>query len=194
MRRLVVLLLLCASALLAGPGLAADYAEISARVAAAKKGMETAEQTIAQAQGKLQKAIDKVMQAERFEGPHWAELEQAMKAWSETVEKQAAVMDGHARTLLKLAPSSSLPAAQLETPAFKPLLKQMEGIARDLQASIDRAEAMKRRYQQLEAQTQADIGDAAKGKVADIALDAIGVPTDAADLVASLAGGAIGAV
>lgn len=188
------LLLLAAWLLAAGPAWAADYAEMAARVAAAKKGMETAEQTIAQAQGKLQKAIDKVMQAENFEGPHWAELDQAMKAWSETVEKQAAVMDGHARTLLKLAPSSSLPAAQLETPAFKPLLKQMEGIARDLQASVDRAEAMKRRYQQLEAQTKADIGDAAKGKVADIVVDAIGVPTDAADLVATLAGGSIGAV
>ncbi len=187
------LLLLTAWALLSASAWAAD-AETYARIAAARKGMEEAGQTVAEAQGKLQKAIDKVMQAERFEGPHWAELDQAMQAWSATVEKQATVMDGHARTLLRLAPSASLPYVQPETPAFKPLLKQMEGIAKDLQASIDRAEAMKRRYQQLQAQTQADIGEAVKGKLADIALDAIGVPTDAADLVATLAGGAISTV
>jgi len=194
MRRLAAWFLLCALATLGGLVQAADYAEISARVASANKGFEEARQVIAQAQSKLQKAIDKTMQAEHFEGPHWAELEQAMKDWSKTVEKQAAVIDGHARTLLKLAPTVSVPVVELDPPAFKPLLKQMEGIARDLQAKIDRAEAMKRRYQQLEAQVQSDIGEAAKGKVADIVVDAIGVPTDAADLVATLAAGPIGTV
>lgn len=195
LRRLLCIFLLPGLTLLAaGTAGAADYAETAARIEAARKGIEAAGQAIAQAQDKLQKAIDKVMAATHFEGPHWAELDQAMKAWSDTVDKQAAVMDGHARTLLKLAPNANLPVLVPESPAFKPLLKQMEGIARDLQASIDRAEAMKRRYQQLEAQTQADIGEAAKGKIADIALDAIGVPTDAADLVATLAGGAISAV
>lgn len=180
---LLAAILLC----IASPAtLAGDYAATAAAINAARKNMEAAQQAIGESESKLQAAIDKVMSAEHFEGPHWRELDQAMQDWSETVAQQGSIIDNQARIILRLAPQSNLPTPTVTRPAFKPLVKQMESIANGLQASIDRAEEMKRQSLELDAKIRGEMKQGTGKALLETTKDLANIPNDAGDLVAKL--------
>ncbi|MDP2431443.1 MAG: hypothetical protein Q8O33_05380 [Pseudomonadota bacterium] len=168
------------------PALAAGYAETAAAITAARKNMEAAQQAINDSQHKLQTAIDKVESAEHFEGPHWRDLDQAMKDWSDTVAQQGGVIDGEARVILRLAPQVQIPMPTVTRPAFKPLVKRMESIANGLQASIDRAEQMKRQTLEMDAKVKAEMKQGTGKALLETTKDLANIPNDAGDLVAKL--------
>lgn len=171
---------------------ARSWEEIAREVETAQVNIGVAQALIVKAEGKAQEALGKVQSAEHFEGPHWSDLEKAMKDYGETFKQQMGVIDVNVRSLLQANPAATVPAVDANPPQFKASIKAMEAVRDDLKRSIIKAKKFKASRIQDDVKVRGEMLDRTEQQYADVVLDLSGVPLngdgsiDYGDIVASL--------
>lgn len=153
-----------------------SWAEISRETEIAQKAIMQAQKEISAAEGKVQEAIDKVQSAERFEGPHWVVLEQAMKDYSDTFGQRMGVVDNNVKRLLQLNPSASIPTINVEPPQFKASIKSLEAVRDELQRTVMRAKTVKAARMQDDAKIRLEMEQRTEEAYWDVANNLAGIP------------------
>jgi hypothetical protein len=169
-----------------------SWQEIARETEIVRGNIVQAEGIVAKSEQAVQAALTKVQNAERFEGPHWVELDQAMTAYTQTFSQQVKVIDNQVKTLLRLNPSADLPGLNLSPPQFKPAVKGMEAVRDDLKRAVLRARRFKAERQSDRAKVNLEMYQRTEDQAVDLGLNFAGVPIGSdgsinyGDIVASL--------
>jgi hypothetical protein len=169
-----------------------SWQEIARETEIVRGNIAQAEGIVAKSEQAVQAALTKVQNAERFEGPQWVELDQAMTAYTQTFSQQVRVIDNQVKTLLRLNPSADLPGLNLSPPQFKPAVKGMEAVRDDLKRAVLRARRFKAERQSDRAKVNLEMYQRTEDQAVDLGLNFAGVPIGSdgsinyGDIVASL--------
>lgn len=179
---------------------ARPWEEIAREMEIAQANIGQAQALIVKAEGKVQTALSKVQNAERFEGPHWVELEKAMQDYTSTFKDQMRVVDFNVKNLLRANPSANIPAVDANPPQFKSSIKSMEAVREDLKRAVLKAKKFKAARQQDDAKIRLEMEQRTEEQYTDIVLDLAGVPLngdgsiDYGDIIAGLLPGPAGLI
>lgn len=153
-----------------------SWQEISREIEIARGNIEQAEKAVAASEQKTQVAIDKVRNAEHFEGPQWSELEKAMQDYASSFQQQTKIIDSNVRNILKLDPAANLPSIEFDPPMIRPTIREMEEIRDELKRTVQRAKNFKAARQQDRAKVGLEMEQGSEEAFKQAVIDAVDAP------------------
>lgn len=153
-----------------------SWQEIMREIEIATGNIKQAQKVVAASEQKTQVAIDKVRNAEHFEGPQWSELDKAMQDYASAFQEQTKIIDSNVRTILKLNPSADIPSVEFDPPMIRPTIREMEEIRDELKRTVQRAKNFKAARQQDRAKVGLEMEQGTEEAFKQAVIDAVDAP------------------
>lgn len=155
-----------------------SWQEIARGIEIAQGNIAQAQKVIGGAEQKAQAAVDKVKNADHFEGPQWTELEKAMQDYANTFQQQTKIIDSNVRTILKLDPAANLPNIEFNPPMLRPTIREMEDVRDELKRTVQRAKNFKAARQQDRAKVALEMEQSTEEAFKQTVIDALDAPVN----------------